>query len=424
MRLRQQLLLDLAQFEQDSSDVVAGVLLPAARNDTVLELLDVATVPQLAAWATLVERPAAAAHCTADGPGLLAAKRTPPLVGISPSVGASPPVGVSPSVGAEDVIVANHFVITCRDATGVAASVGGELFHVTAHLVPPPFPAPEATTTGLPPVEVPTTVMVPAVAVPSSRSLLATLFSTLTGAGGADEDQAGAKIKATPTKVTPMTAPSTPVSAAVAAMGGVAGARTRSQVAAAAQVGAESDAAATPTTDLIPIPSSCIVVTDRGDGTYAVTYHIPSAADVMGRGWSVLVHVALYGEPLPGSPFLVPLVTPAVHGQFLGHISGLKNPYGLAFDTADAARLVFVSDSTNNRVCVFARRRVPQPAPVSATTAGAASVGAGGAAVDLSDAEATAAATLGRPSFTLELVHCFGSLGSRANGELHWYVQT
>jgi hypothetical protein len=27
-----------------------------------------------------------------------------------------------------------------------------------------------------------------------------------------------------------------------------------------------------------------------------------------------------------------------------------------------------------------------------------------------------------RPSFTLELLRCFGSLGSKANGELHWPV--
>jgi hypothetical protein len=96
-------------------ETIDGQLVPAARNDLVLELRDDALQVQLNQLAHVRVSPASADRCSAEGPGLLSAKRTPPPAPTTAataggSSAASVKVSASDDEDEEEVIVANQCV--------------------------------------------------------------------------------------------------------------------------------------------------------------------------------------------------------------------------------------------------------------------------------------------------------------------------
>jgi hypothetical protein len=88
---------------------------PAARNDLVLELRDDALQAQLNQLAHVRVSPASADRCSAEGPGLLSAKRTPPpapttATSAGGNSATSAKVSAADEEDEEEVIVANQYV--------------------------------------------------------------------------------------------------------------------------------------------------------------------------------------------------------------------------------------------------------------------------------------------------------------------------
>eukprot|EP00455_Lapot_gusevi_P021290 TRINITY_DN2236_c0_g1_i3.p1 TRINITY_DN2236_c0_g1~~TRINITY_DN2236_c0_g1_i3.p1 ORF type:complete len:999 (-),score=308.28 TRINITY_DN2236_c0_g1_i3:57-2990(-) len=360
---------------------VVDALEPAARNDLVFEF-DEKIIQVMQDFGQVTREPVCAPACIASGEGLKAAKRTPPPPPIkSPSLSATSPSS-SPSPTPSNHLLGNSFIIHAHDRHGRLCNTGGEIFNVGITLLSPaasqhyqitqskthrrkrPSIRSQHSDSDMPsnPSEdIPAEELLDdaALDIKSDQSNDRSVDAVLGDENPDHNDESLHKEDAV-------------VSVSMQGLSlnstqGVEGMGLR-----------------------VPVSRDQITVTDQMNGTYEVEYFLPRA--VGGSGWHCLVSVTLYGSHIAGSPFLVPLAPAAVHAQFLGHISGLKNPHGIAFD-GGSDQLVYVSDASNNRICVFRRHRLAvTPSPDSGF----------------------------QPVFNLSLVRCFGELGSHANGELHW----